>query len=257
MTTTEAIFTKFAEALFAIGQEDGQLQGQAIALALRLAVQDAYAAGGALADDLAAIVASQTAIVAERDRLRAQLEEAEQELETRRTVGAAWVEEIDRLREQLAAMDADNARLIASLTASDKIQETLYQAIADRDAEIDRLTRENVIAVDTLNSTLEQHRNGNGANPTPAEWWMNLDAKTNDYRISLEHGRRKFREVPKPARLLLAQAFARSIGGGALPKQSEFDAHKPDWMPGGGGLVTTFGCNWSELLAISPFEVAP
>ena len=299
--TTDDILSRYAEALYAT-VEDGKLHGQAIALALRLAVQDAYAAGGALADDLAAIVASQAAAVGhvsnvtdqrvvesainQIGRLTEWLAEEEPALcaDNNLDTAAAILQAIrrrehdlviayhdlhgaigdaDDLRQQLVKLDADNARLISSVMAGDKMQETLRQAIADRDAEIDRLTRQNVIATDTFNS-LAERTNGAAAvghvsnvPEPPVEWWHDLDHETNDYRISLDAGRRKFREVPKPQRLLLAQTFARCIGGGALPKQSEFDTHKPDWMPGGGGLVTTFGCNWSELLNLTPAEVAP
>lgn len=240
--STDGIYQKYIHAMQLVTGDGTWVDWGVVRLALRLAVLDAYDAGletcSGMADDLAAIVASQAQSTAERDRLRLLLEYAEQELEGRRTSGAAWVDEIDRLREQVAAMDADNAGLIA---------------------EVARLTRQNVIATDTFNSLVAERANGNGAE-SPADapaWWFYLDAETNDWRISLDAGRRTFRQVPKAQRLLLAQAVARHVGGGKLPKRTDFDLGKPDWMPGGGGLAQAFGFNWAELLTVTPFEVAP
>lgn len=158
---------------------------------------------------------------------------------------------ITGLRSQLAQMDADETNL--------------RQTINDLQREIDRLTRQNTIALDTLNSHLAERTNGAAPvdvtePPMPATtgaWWANLDDETNDWRISVEAGRRTFRQLSRPTRLLLAQAVARHIGGGNLPKQSKFDAHKPTWMPVATSLVVTFGCTWSELLSVAPADVAP
>lgn len=57
-TPTDAIFYRYWNAIAEDWPEDGVSAGAA-RLALRLAIGDAYAAGAALADDLAAIVASQ------------------------------------------------------------------------------------------------------------------------------------------------------------------------------------------------------
>lgn len=306
--TAAKIFDKYTEALTDLGLgEDEPIHADAILLALRLAIGDAYTAG---ADSVLMQALDKVQPAPDQrlqESLQAQIERLNEWLETHQpalyfspnydTDGAILVALAERDRriatlrtdldnaigERDAAEDAnrrlhdwlaanteqvavlDDAELaIAIITGlrsqlahMDAEETARRRAVVELQREVDRLTRENTIATDTLNSTLEQHRNGTGATAEAPQWWSALDDETNDYRISLEHGRRKFREVPKPARLLLAQAFARSIGSGALPKQSEFDAHKPDWMPGGGGLVTTFGCSWSELLALSPLEVTP
>lgn len=265
------IQAKYMTALSAITADGGWVEWPAVRLALRLAIADGYAAGGALADDLAAIVASQAQAKPEPGpdqrvvehafnqiaRLNEWLEQHrhdlywEGDLDTAQAVLAALASlqaEREALRQQMVQMDADEAGL--------------RRQLVELPREVDRLTRQNVIATDTFNSLA--HTNGAAAvghvsNVTEprVDWWADLDEETNDYRISLDAGRRKFREVPKPARLLLAQAVARNIGGGALPKQADFDFFKPAWMPGGAGLAVTFGCNWSELLTITPAEVAP
>jgi len=310
---TDAIFTKYADALYRIGKQHGALQPQTVDLALRLAIADASTqaqpavqpAGhvsnvtdprtiehacnqiaslnewlehnrldlyfdGKL-DTAQAILA---ALASFEDRLVTALEERRVAEEANRrlrdwlhanvalddTAGALddtelVIHTITGLRSQLAQMDADETNL--------------RQTINDLQREIDRLTRQNTIALDTLNSHLAERTNGaapvghvsNVTEPpmpaTTGAWWANLDEETNDWRISLEAGRRTFRQLSRPIRLLLAQAVARHIGGGNLPKQSEFDAHKPTWTPVATGLVGAFGCTWSELLSVAPADVAP
>lgn len=327
--STDAIFMKYAVALD-LGA-DTRVSGDAVLLALRLAIGDAYAAGSALDDDLAAIVASQAqehhAALAERDDLRNQLvaviesivkldadnadllnrvqqaesihdcEYVDRQMrmiadwliansdgqKTARTPGERILDaieqragEIDALRQQLAQLDADNADLtqrLANLAGVQAEAGRLRQEIADLreqvipdyqnnlaslSAEIDRLTRQNAIAVDTFNSL---HTNGNGAaavlpdTPNVTWWYDGLDAETNDWRISLEAKRRRFGEIPKTQRLLLAQAVARHIGNGANPTQALFNTLKPDWMPMANGIVQGLGVTWAELLSVMPSEV--
>lgn len=61
--TTEAIYQKYMNAILAVTSEGIWVEWGVVRLALRLAVQDAHAAGletcSGMADDLAAIVANQ------------------------------------------------------------------------------------------------------------------------------------------------------------------------------------------------------
>jgi hypothetical protein len=264
------------------------LSDDAIRLAISLAVQDAYAAGGALADDLAAIVASHaqatpeqrqaeaaisqigrlnewlaeksparyadktdtaTAILDVIDSLQCCVNEYREDLKSARQELTTLIAERDQLRQQMVQMDADEAGL--------------RRQVVELQREVDRLTRQNVIATDTFNSLAERTNGaaavGHVSNVTEPqfEWWHYLAPETNDWRISLEAGRRTFRQVPRLDRLLLAQAVARHIGGGQMPKQADFDAARPDWMPTATGLVGTFRSNWHDLLALDPAIVAP
>jgi hypothetical protein len=240
--STDGIYQKYIHAMQLVTGDGTWVDWGVVRLALRLAVLDAYDAGletcSGMADDLAAIVASQAQSTAERDRLRLQLARAEQELEGRRTSGAAWVEEIARLREQVAAMDADNAELIA---------------------EVARLTQQNTIAVDTFNSMVaERHSNGNGVDPTTAAqsqeataWgrnhpaWDGLDDVSREWLYDLASGVRKFGQTPMELRKDLVLRVMTHLGGN--PTMAKFDGHAPAWMAGGSSLTKTFNCKWTEL----------
>lgn len=259
--TQEEIYQRYMAAVQQVTGNGNWIDFGVVRLALRLAVQDAYGAGletcSGMDDDLAAIVASQNGA------LQAALDQVDPLREERNT-----------LLLQLAQLDADNADLTQRLSNLAGVQaesERRRQEIADlreqvspdyqnslasMSAEIARLTQQNVIAVDTFNSLTEVHSNGNGPADVPT-WWDALDDETNDYRVSLDAGRRTFRQLDKRTRLTLVLAFIRHIGAGAMPTQQKFDAAKPTWMPGGTGLTVTFGCAWSELLTLTPFEVAP
>lgn len=188
-----------------------------------------------------------------------------EDLESARRELTKLIAERDGLRQQLAQMDADNAGLTKRCTGLEAVVSDVIQHHDALQQEIDRLTRENTIAVDTVNSLLAPATatNGNSASPAAAAplpaatWWSTLDDETNDWRLSLEAGRRTFRQLNKRTRLALAQAVARHVGNGAMPTQPQFDAAKPNWMPGGGGLAVSFGATWSELLKLTPFEVEP
>lgn len=300
--TTDDILNRYAEALF-LTVEDGQLHGQAIALALRLAVQDAYAAGGALADDLAAIVASQVQPEPDRraaesainqiGRLNEWLAEeepalcADNNLDTasaifiaikRRDIdlAAAYARaetsaalhrsEIDGLRQQLTQMDADNAELVRQLRQARNEADARWfsgdQELSEQlrlaQAEIDRLTRQNVIATDTFNS-LAAHTNGAGPNPTTAPgWnrshpaWEGLPKADLDVIDQLTSGATTFRKLAKTLRRDLVSRVLRSLAVDGEVKSLTYDKRKPDWMPTSGAVVMLSETGrWSNLLAMA------
>ena len=271
--TVEEIVARYWDAL---GSEEmtAQTQGALVRFALRLAVQDAYAAGNDQNEFLKSVIASQ---LERMQAMQAQQAPDQRQAEVDRTQISTlneWLSneepalyhdpytdtaqamiaairkrdtQIAELQQEIAKVDADNSGLLLRLQKAE-------QGWAAAQADADRLALQ-------VAQQLAAHVNGGSMapeRPAPAAtWFANLDDETNDWRISLEAGRRTFRQVPKASRLLLAQAVARNIGRGALPMQQEFDAHKPDWMPGGGGLAKSFGIVWSELLTVTTFEVAP
>ncbi len=150
-------------------------------------------------------------------------------------------------QQQLAQMDADNSDLLNKLKQAQQ--------------EIDRLTRENTTAVDTFNSLQPAiHTNGDApARPAPTDWHVFLDDEADDWRISLDAGRRRFGDIPKIARLHIIQALLRGTqidtgNTAAMPTMADYDAVRPDWAPGSTGLTRTFGCGWRDILDLT--EVA-
>jgi hypothetical protein len=287
----DSIYRKYWNALDEASDAGPMFPAAAVRLALHLAIADAYDVGceqaqqpdqrvherlqsqiNRLNEWLAdcspahyrAATDTATAILDVINDLQAVIAELKElpdneDLDSARRELTTLIAERDGLRQQLAQMDSDNAGLTRRCTGLE------FDVMQQRDAlqaEIDRLTRENTIAVDAFNSLSAPApaTNGNGASQaaTPTgTWWTGLDDETNDWRVSIEAGRRTFRQLNKQTRLALVQAFARHVGNGLLPTQAAFDAARPAWMPGGSGLVTTFGCNWAELLTVQSFEVIP
>ena len=316
--STLAIFDKYAHAMGDAGAEARPLSTDAVLLALRLAIGDAYAAGvdSVILNALDKLPPQKDSDQRQHESLQAQIARLNEWLaanqvalyhnpdldtaaamiqaceETMRVKVALHIER-DNLHQQLMQMDADNARLIASLTAADEVQKTLRRAIADRDdqsdhlvrnakntallleerdrtilglqAEIDRLTRQNTIAIDAFNTLVDERHangsgNGNGANPTPAaqspatDWgrnhlaWRGLDDEGREWVFDLHTGAKQFGQVPMTLRREMVRRVIAHLGGTTM---REFDALKPAWMPGSNGLIRTFGCKWTELQAQS------
>ncbi len=251
--STDAIFEKYATALADLGADSRQLSGDAVLLALRLAIADAYAAAPVIATDLAAIVASQDKALQEaldridplreeRNALQAQVAILEEELDRRRESGAAWVAEIDSLRQQLARIDADNAALLNKV----------HQA----QSEIDRLTQQNVIAGGTFDSLPKAH--GNGVDPTPTpEWnrnhpaWNGFSDMQMLYRLQI--GDLRFRNLSKGDRRDLVRRVLRHLADGGEPVTGpQFDRLRPAWMPTAGAVVLLVESRkWHDLLDLA------
>jgi hypothetical protein len=254
------------------------LSDDAIRLAISLAVQDAYAAGGALADDLAAIVASQAQASPEQrvaESNQAQINRLNEwlainapalyhnpDLDTAAAVlaelgvrggrmieqSAAIVEYQNKLNElncELVQLDADNA--------------DLTQRLRDATEEVDRLTRQNVIATDTFNSLAAERTNGAGANPTTAPgWnrnhpaWSGLPKADLDVVDQLASGATTFRKLAKTLRRDLVIRVLRSLAVDGEVKSLTYDKRKPDWMPTSGAVVMLSETGrWSNLLAMA------
>lgn len=272
------IFERYYNALIADWDDAHAVIGAA-RLALRLAIGDAYAAGGALADDLVAIVASQAKTaghvsnvtdqrVAESAinqiwQLNEWLSENEPALyaspafDTARSILIA----IRRIAYDLEAAIAERDSLRQQLTQMDADEAGLRRQVVELQREVDRLTRQNVIATDTFNS-LAEHTNGNGA-ALNAGWrdvLTDLTAAQLDFVESLDAGRRRFRDVPKRDRLSIIQSILRHIqratGAEATPAMSAYDQARPAWAPQASGIPVVFGCSWLELPTLDPLDVA-
>jgi len=74
-----------------------------------------------------------------------------------------------------------------------------------------------------------------------------LDDEAADWWIGCDTGRHTWRTVPKAVQLRMVRHIL-SFGpeSGAM-KMQEFDAIKPDWMPGSGSHTKTLNLSWSQL----------
>ena len=74
-----------------------------------------------------------------------------------------------------------------------------------------------------------------------------LDDEATDWWIGCAAGRHAWRTVPKPVQLRMVRHIL-SFGpeSGAM-KMTDFDAIKPDWMPGSGSHTKTLNLSWSQL----------
>lgn len=215
------IFDKYAQALIDLGMDDDSpISADAILLALRLAIGEAYDASV----PESAWVAAQNEIA----MLRQQLAVANHESATRgdqlaieRREVRTLIEEIESLRQQLAQLDADNADLTRKLAAANA-------AGANSNGHVKGAV------VEVTSAEISARRMAADANAELADYWESLDK-----------GRRTFRQLEKRIRLDLVQTALASFA--EMPTQSAFNTAKPEWMPTATGLCTAFGCKWEEL----------
>lgn len=272
--TTDAIFEKYATALADLGADSRQLSGDAVLLALRLAIADAYAAAPVIATDFAAIVASQDKALQEaldqidplreeRNALQAQLAQLDADNAglTLRLHNLAGVQvEAQHMRQEIADLREqvipDYQRSLVNLTSLLKERD---RAILGLQAELDRLTRQNVIATDTVNSLSEAH--ANGVDPTaPPDWgrnhpaWEALPKADLSVIDQLSSGTMTFRRLDKSLRrdlVIRAIRYLASEHDGPLPS-SAWDRNRPLWLPTQGAVnMLSDGQNWSSLLAMA------
>lgn len=211
---TDAIFQKYWKALLDLGIASEV--DSAIALALRLAIQEAVDANAALVNDMSAIIANlrsqelvpESALVA-----------AQNEVSMLRQQRGTLIEEAEQLRQQLAQLDADNADLTKKLAA-------FNQTASIQDVPV-------------------MHVNGNGTAPAPFDWKHPISTELADYWESLDKGRRTFRTLDKHIRLDLVQTALASFE--QMPTQAAFNAAKPEWMPTATSICTAFACKWEDL----------
>ena len=149
--------------------------------------------------------------------------------------------EVAELRQQIAQMDADNAALI--------------RRNRELGAALDIATG----AAPAVAKPVAVHANGhtNGAQPPisnlQSTMWddpnilSTLDDEATDWWIGCAAGRHAWRTVPKPVQLRMVRHIL-SFGpeSGAM-KMTDFDAIKPDWMPGSGSHTKTLNLSWSQL----------
>lgn len=190
---------------------------------------------------------------------------------------ASHDDRIAALKQNLKAVDADNALLRSQLDAMRDAAQSLAEdkrnlqtefsslsaQLAQLDADNAALIRRNKELADELHIS----QNGTGlaiknpplvnGNEAPSaisnSMWHGpdmlqlLDDEASDWWIGCDTGRHAWRTVPKPVQLRMVRhilSFGPETGDMTM---REFDAIKPDWMPSANSHTKTLGLSWQQL----------
>ena len=206
----------------------------AVELALRLALEE-----------LEASIPSTPSMVStpptELATLQADLERLQADLERLQTAANA---EVAELKQQIAELDTDNAALIRR---NKELTDALHIAqngtgLIIKNPPFVPLPHVTADAPSTISNP-----------PISNSMWSDpnmlntLDDIARDWWIGVAAGRHQWRSVPKPVQLQLVRhvlSFGPETGS---MKMTDFDAIKPDWMPGSGSHTKTLTLSWSQL----------
>ncbi len=153
--------------------------------------------------------------------------------------------EVAELRSQLAQLDADNATLIR---CNKELTDALY--ISENGT---ALVVKNPPFGDGPADAATQSAISNQQSPINNSMWHGadmlklLDDEAADWWIGCDTGRHTWRTVPKPVQLRMVRhilSFGPETGNMTM---AEFDAIKPDWMPGSGSHTKTLNLSWAQL----------
>ncbi len=282
--TTEEIYRKYIKAMQQATGDGTWVDWGVVRLGLRLAISDAYDAAPAIGSDLAAIIASQDQALQNAldqvDQLRQQIAELkrlpvsdQEDLDSARRELTTLIAERDVLRQRLAQIDAGRDPQIAhdyekeiaglneQLAEMDADNSDLHNRLQQAQKEIDRLTRQNTIAVDAFNAR-NGNTNGNSANFTPAAqsdgWGRNHPAwegMSDEQRVTvyrLTKGELRFRQISQEDRINLVGRVVRHLADAdGKVTGPQFDRLRPTWMPTAGAVVLlSESRKWNDLLTM-------
>lgn len=286
--TEDNIFQKYWTTLKDVAGDVTKVSDACVALALRLAIKDAYIAAQTRPAPQPADQADRRTIehaFQQLAQLNEWLEQHRTDLyfdgnyDTAQAVLVALKEmeaESNNTRDERDAAENANRRLNEWLTVNVGEHNTL----GDTELVIHTIT---TLRTDLAKLRQERRRadaatfNGNGASaqeqdadsklivdiqarraasdtaPQAADWRSVLDAEFQEIVESLDTGRRTFRQIPKRERLIILQAILRSIPESSM---NAYDVAKPTWAPQASSIPVTFGCSWLDLRTLDPLDVA-
>lgn len=279
-TQMTRIFGKHAGALAAVADTNERVHLDAARIALALAMHEMNGDGGdALTVDLRDYERLNGQIGRLNDWLAANEVVLYQDPDT--DTADAIIEAATRMRSdlggalaQIARMDADNTALIARCNQMERdllaLQQQRDELSIDNlhlQAQVDALTVHVATLEEQLSGataaghgTLAQIEMRNDGASVPVDYtgidWSSLSEQAQDYRIGLDAGRWKWRDIPRKVRLDLVRCVIRNTG--EQPTQTQFDAIRPPWMATATSQCAAFGAQWSLLANLDrEIEVAP
>ena len=216
----------------------GYISLDAVELALRLALEE-------LAESIPSISSTDVHTTEQLGAANLRIMELQADLERLQTDAG---NEIAALKAQLAQLDTDNAAMIRR---NKELADALH--IAQNGT---GLVIKNPPFVPLPHVTADApppSAISNQQSPINNSMWSDpnilttLDDIATDWWIGCAAGRHTWRTIPKPIQLQLVRhvlSFGPETGS---MKMTDFDAIKPDWMPGSGSHTKTLGLSWQQL----------
>ena len=149
--------------------------------------------------------------------------------------------EVAELRKQLNELDADNAALIRR---NKELVDSLHISQNGTGLAVKNLPFVDGAAPSTISNQQSTINNSMWTDPNMLN---TLDDISRDWWIGCAAGRHQWRSVPKAIQLQLVRhilSFGPETGS---MKMTDFDAIKPDWMPGSGSHTKTLSLSWQQL----------
>lgn len=229
---TDMILHKYLRHLRHIDQ-GGIVHIDAVELALRCALDD-------LAESIPPTPSTNDATIAELGSANLRVMELQADLERLQTAADT---EVVELRQQLAQLDADNAALIRH---NKELVDSLHISQNGTGLAVGNppFVAPNGDAPSPISNQQSTINNSMWTDPNMLN---SLDDISRDWWIGCAAGRHQWRSVPKAIQLQLVRNILSFSPETGSMKMTDFDAIKPDWMPGSGSHTKTLSLSWQQL----------